>query len=975
MQTPAEVAAALQITADAVATRRTAIGIAPGDDAALRAASAAARVVAEPFLDQLYGHMRQQAALAALLASDAQVARLKDQQRRYLDELFTASIDWPYVLRRLWIGVVHHRVHLAPQWYLPTYAHVICDHLPVIFADAPTPAAALERATALVRRVFFDASLGLDAYGRSEEASLWQQVAGASDGPARGSAAAAAGDVSTGAGPAAPSAPAPYSRIRLTAESAAERRQYIGLTADDLARLRDWRPMVTTRTPAVLDDFYGFLGRQADTSALVPGEVADRLKRQVASYWIELVEGAFDRPYAASRMRIGVIHEKIRLDAAWYLAGLARQVTGFMAALDPARPDAVPMLTALIRGVFFDVSFVIDAYMDARADTLLRIDGYAAQLVSGLASAVAVVDDHDRLISANRTLIALSGGDAAMLYMLPLDRALPIPEAAPLVAALRAQMAAGGQPRLAGAGTLGARRLRLTAVALAGQSSAGGTVALVIDDVTDLVRLAADLDRDRAQFDAVADGVGIVLWEMDATTWTVTAINRAVLEVTGLRDVAFLGRPMAWCDRIVEADRDRVMTRLRALRPGERIEVDYRFARADGQEVWLRSTVSAGDGGLLSAASADVTAARRADALRLEAVAAVAGGVAHVVNNCLTGVIGGIELHAAQHGGLDRAPYLRAVLQSTEKAAGMAAHLLAFAGRQRLDPVVLSLSDVCRENAPRVAATLGPHVPVHWELAADVWPCRVDRRMFGHALESLADNARQALGRTGTVRVTTRNRRAADVPPRIDLRGHDWVELAFADTGAGMTDDVRRHAAEPFFSTRSLADASGLGLSMVHGFLMQSGGHVTIESAPGQGTTVTLSFPRVDAGDEASAVAALPRVLFVEDDADVRRVGAAMIGLLGYQVADTGSVAEARRLAALEPFDVLVADIVLGQGTDGADLARELAAAHPDLAVVLVSGYAQTAFDLTTLPPRFQFLPKPLSLAALGASLSRARMR
>lgn len=879
------------------------------------------------------------------------------------------------MLRRLWIGVVHHRVHLAPQWYLPTYAHVICDHLPVLFAGAPSPAEGMARAIALVRRVFFDASLGLDAYGHSEEAAHWTQVAGRG-GPAAGAAPPSssgsdAADTSTSG----PARPAPYSRIRLTAESAAERKQYIGLTSDDLARLRDWQPVVTAKTPEVLDDFYQFLGRQPDTSALVPPEVADRLKRQVASYWLELVQGTFDRPYAASRMRIGVIHEKIRLDAAWYLAGLARQVTAFMAALDPARPDAVALLTALIRGVFFDVSFVIDAYMDARADTLLRIDGYAGQLVAGLVSAVAVVDERDRLISANRTLVTLSGGEAAVLYMLPLDRALPIGEAAPLVAALRAQIAAGGAPRLVGAGTLGDRRLRLTAVALNGETGATGTVALVIDDVTDLVRLAADLDRDRAQFDQVADGVGVVLWELEPATWTLTAINHAALEVTGLRDVALLGRPMAWCERIAAVDRERVMTRLGALRPGERAELDYRFARADGQQVWLHTRASARGGGLVSAATTDVTAARRADAMRLEAVAAIAGGVAHVVNNCLTGVIGGIELHAAQHGGLERAPYLRAVMQSTAKATDMASHLLAFAGRQRLEPVVLSLSDVCRDEAARVAATLGAGITPQWDLAGDVWMCRADRRMLGHALESLADNARNALGGVGTILVTTRNRRADDLPAHDGDAGRHWVTLAFSDAGVGMTDDVRRHAPEPFYSTRSLAEASGLGLSMVYGFLMQSGGHVTIDSAPGQGTTVTLWFPPLDGTGEEPPATALPRVLFVEDDADVRRVGAAMIRLLGYRVVETGSVAEARRLAAAEPFDALVADIVLGQGTDGVDLARELVALSPALAVVLVSGYAQTAFDLSTLPPGFQFLPKPLSLTSLGACLSRARMR
>ena len=159
---------------------------------------------------------------------------------------------------------------------------------------------------------------------------------------------------------------------------------------------------------------------------------------------------------------------------------------------------------------------------------------------------------------------------------------------------------------------------------------------------------------------------------------------------------------------------------------------------------------------------------------------------------------------------------------------------------------------------------------------------------------------------------------------------------------------------------------------MVYGFVTQSGGEVRIDSTQGEGTRVTLRFPRLDPSTVTPAVVRRPVVLLVEDDPGVRRLTSAMITVLGHEVHETGRVEEARALAMSERPQVLVTDLVLGQGTDGVSLAVELAQADPSIAVILVSGYSEAQFDLSELPEGFQFLPKPFSLGALQKCLTMA---
>lgn len=963
--TPEELATQIGITRSSVDARLATAGLTPDARRRLREAADISQAGSDGMLDRLYVRLRDYPDTAPLIASDRQVSHLKAQQVRYLSEIFSADIDWEYTLRRLAIGVRHHRVKLSPQWYLTTYSHLLCEHIDLFFASAD-PHTALDWTIALARVIFFDAALALDAYGRSQEAEVFKSdhaepAASAEPGPAEPQEVAGAS-----------SPRSRYSRIQLTREGTSERRDYLGLGDEDLVHLRALRSTLKPRTEAVIAEFYSHMATVPEMTRLLPESVRARLHRQVVEYWAELMDGGFDRPYAASRMRIGVVHEQIGLTTDWYLIGVARQLGGLLEAVDPAHPETPARVRALVKAVFFDLSFVIDAYMDARAATLLRTEGYANQLIAGLSAGVAVVDASNRLIAANRTLVSMAGGEAAVLYLMPIDRALPFPEAAALVQALR-QRTSDLRSLDSVVAHLGKRRLRMTAMPLGDASKPDGTIALVVDDVTEIVRLGNELEHYSEHIEHLADGVGLVLWELDVLSWTVTAINEAVSDLTGYRDVFFLGRPSAWIDRVVEEDRGTFITRASALRPGERCDVEYRLRRADGIDVWVRSRLSRSHRapeGQLMGATFDVTALKRSDALRFEAISTLAGGVAHVVNNCLTGIMGGIQMHVRQSGLKAPSPMLMAAVEASGRAAATISQLMTFAGQRPMRSVSVSLSDISQTALPTLRSLFGESTVIQLALADDLWMCRADPHLLHRTLECLADNSRRAMGWTGVFRITTRNRRAADMGhPPIPGTAMDWVEWEIADSGEGMTDDVLAKVMNPFFTTRSLANADGLGLSMVQGFVKQCGGHVEIASVPHRGTTVTIRLPRDPESISAANDDTRPLVLLVEDQAEIRQVTAVMIDAIGYRVVDTGSVEHARHLADTLRPRILIADVILGQGTDGVHLATQMAESDSQLAVILISGYSRRHLDLSNLPMRCQFLAKPFSMEQLEACL------
>lgn len=953
-----ELPADIDLSESRLADRRRALGLEDADRERLHAHLAAAEAEWPSFLERLYARLRAYPATEALLRRPGTVERLTRAQGRYLRLLFSAPLDGEHARDLVRIGLVHHRLGLVPQWYVATYAHFICDHLQAFARDGRDNDPALT--AALVRSVFYDIGLVLDAYGAGESIvrrARLAEVVGAA-------APVAAGHVAqTSAAAAPPGAAPPLTRVHLTPGEVEQRAAFLGLGAPELAALGRLEQAIRQRTPQVLDDFYAFFTDHPETSALVQGPTVGRLKGVVASYWLELSHCDLSRTYAASRMRVGLVHERIGLSLQWYLGGVARQLLAFLD--DPAlRTDLAGML-AMVRVVFFDLTFVIDAYMEARVEVLMRTDGFASELLASAATAVAIVNPAHRILSANRAMLELFPGDPGLLYRMRAGDAIPMPE----LKSVLDRVGQGEAPRSVTFGRFAGRQMKVTAYRLAQRPDLPeGAIALLLDDFTGLLRAADEADLDGRRLLEVLDSSGAVLWEMDPASLTVLAVSSAVFALNGFRDVWFVGRTEAWLERAVARDRERLRNFLRGLGAGERRSIDYRIEHPDGAEHWVRSHVTwhrapGQDAATLRAVTVDIDAERRAQQHRLQSASVLAGGVANVINNSLMAIGGSLEMLARGSPGIDadRMALVQEALGEIATAKGLTSKVLAFAGRQSMQPAVLSLDALVRQS---LAADLSSAERLEIDTSPGVWPVSVDPVRLSTALWCLVANAREAMPNGGTIRVRVRNRSGAELEPTDVGVGSDWVEIEVIDQGRGMSADVRRRAIEPFFTTKSADDGHhGLGLSMAFGFAVQSGGYLVIDAAEGSGCTVRLRLPR---HVPVSQVAPQPLpdracVLLVEDHALVRRVVAALLRDFGHDVLPVGSAAEALETLERNSCDLLLSDVRLGRGLDGVDLAAQVRQRLPRIAVILMSGYSAELLDLSRLPAEYRFLGKPFT--------------
>ena len=263
--------------------------------------------------------------------------------------------------------------------------------------------------------------------------------------------------------------------------------------------------------------------------------------------------------------------------------------------------------------------------------------------------------------------------------------------------------------------------------------------------------------------------------------------------------------------------------------------------------------------------------------------------------------------------------------------------------------------------------------------APDLWFCRTDPHQLETAILNLAINARDAMNDRGTLVLSTANRAVAgEQAAANDAAAGDYVVVAVADTGGGMTPEIAARVFEPFFTTKAEGKGTGLGLSQVYGFAHQSGGFIELVSAVDVGTTVSIYLPRADPAEARTAAvgaAGAPRqgsgkVLLVEDDADVRSATGAMLEELGYDVVEAGSAAEAlRALARGAKIDLVFTDVIMASGRNGIELARDIRNLRPDLPVLLTSGYTAQRLVPTAMNGDLPLLRKPYTLAQLAESL------
>lgn len=386
----------------------------------------------------------------------------------------------------------------------------------------------------------------------------------------------------------------------------------------------------------------------------------------------------------------------------------------------------------------------------------------------------------------------------------------------------------------------------------------------------------------------------------------------------------------------------------------------------------------------MKARAAELNAAQ--DALRqsqkMEMVGQLTGGIAHDFNNMLTGVIGGLALvqrdrAAGRTDRIDR--FVEAAGASAQRAAGLVARLLAFGRRQSLDLTAVDMNALVESLEDLLRRTLGEQIVLEMSPAADLWTARTDVNQLESALLNLSINARDAMPHGGVLRVETANRRLSEDDARADPdhASGDYVVLSVADTGSGMDAATAAKVFEPFFTTKPAGQGTGLGLSMVYGFLRQSGGHVRIDSALGAGTTIELFIPRFEGEAEAQVetIAAAPlgageTVLVVEDDPGVRLIVGEVLGELGYGAIEAVDANEALPLLQSgRRIDLLITDVGL-PGLNGRQLAEIARQSRPELKVLFITGYArEAAVRDGFLDTGMDMMTKPFQIEALAAKI------
>ncbi|NLY27299.1 MAG: PAS domain S-box protein [Alcaligenaceae bacterium] len=369
---------------------------------------------------------------------------------------------------------------------------------------------------------------------------------------------------------------------------------------------------------------------------------------------------------------------------------------------------------------------------------------------------------------------------------------------------------------------------------------------------------------------------------------------------------------------------------------------------------------------------------------RMEALGQLTGGIAHDFNNLLTVILGNAELLAERVG---NDPVQHGSVRLIQKAGSMGAELtrrlLAFARRQPLDPVSLDVNLVISDLRGMLRRSLGTGITLDIRPDPALWPALADPSRLEDALLNLVINARDAMPLGGCLVIETQCVRldADYVARHVDLAAGDYVMIAMSDNGVGIKPEHMKHLFEPFFTTKAKDRGTGLGLAMVYGFLKQSGGHISVYSEPGQGTTFRLYLPR--SGQQARSDSIEPSdplplgqgetILLVEDDALVRQVGCEHLLALGYDVIQAPGPAEALQALATHPAITLLLTDIMMPGMNGRELAARALALRPDLKILYTSGYTENAImQHGHLDPGIMLLSKPYRRVDLARKIRLA---
>ncbi|MET1081289.1 MAG: PAS domain S-box protein [Pseudomonas sp.] len=470
------------------------------------------------------------------------------------------------------------------------------------------------------------------------------------------------------------------------------------------------------------------------------------------------------------------------------------------------------------------------------------------------------------------------------------------------------------------------------------------------------------------------------------------AVNPAWQEILGYTPAELTGR--SFREFVWPPDRALTEQRLALAATQALTSFESRYRHKDGTPRWI-SWQSSVEGQQIYAYGRHISAEKaQADALReteellrqaqkMEAVGQLTGGIAHDFNNLLGGILGSLELIQLRidQGRLESLPrYTRNAMNSAQRAAALTHRLLAFARRQPLDPKPVDANQLVRDMQDLLRGTLGPTHSLALTTAESLWPTLCDPNQLESAILNLALNARDAMPQGGTLSIETANtevdRSSADL---VNLPPGQYVTLSIRDTGTGMPAEVAARACEPFFTTKPQGQGTGLGLSMVYGFVKQSEGHLQLSSEPGKGTCVQIHLPRhagsleQEAGEQRDArvrASADKTVLLVEDDPVLRNLVGEVLQDLGYHtLAAADGPSGLNILDTHRGIDLLITDIGL-PGINGHQLAKLATHKHAHLKVLFITGYAEDATSASGfLGPAMQMITKPFAITTLASRI------